>query len=104
MDQFKSCLDDCGLVDLGYSSPSFTWSNKQNDDSLVRVRLDRAVVNGAFATMFDDCQVENVITTTSDHYAVLVRLQSFGESSAQKPVQSGFHYEAAWLRAPDYRE
>jgi hypothetical protein len=64
--------------------------------------LDRAVANGAFSAVFDDCSVENIITTTSDHYAVLVRLQCFGESVNHRPVQSGFKYEAAWLRAPDY--
>jgi hypothetical protein len=100
--QFKDCLDDCGLSDLGFSGPTFTWSNKQDDDSLVRVRLDRAVVNGTFSTRFDDCNVENIITTTSDHYAIIIRLQSFGDMTNRTPVQSGFRFEAAWLRAPDY--
>jgi hypothetical protein len=60
------------------------------------------VANGAFSVVFDDCSVENIITTTSDHYAVIVRLQRFGESVNHHPVQSGFKYEAAWLHAPDY--
>jgi uncharacterized protein (DUF2249 family) len=64
MNQFKECLDDCGLVDLGYTGPMFTWSNRQQGDALVRVRLDRAVENGDFTTVFDDCVVENIITTT----------------------------------------
>jgi hypothetical protein len=25
---FKECLDDCGLSDLGFSRPKFTWTNK----------------------------------------------------------------------------
>jgi hypothetical protein len=29
MELFRSCLDDCGLMDLGFSGPRFTWSNKQ---------------------------------------------------------------------------
>jgi hypothetical protein len=104
MELFRSCLDDCGLIDLGYSGPSFTWTNRQASDTLVRVRLDRAVANEAFCTLFDDVNVENIITTTTDHFAVLIRLQSFGQNSRQIPVQSGFRFEAAWLRAPDYRE
>jgi hypothetical protein len=31
---FKECLDDCGLMDLGFSGPMFTWSNKQEGDAL----------------------------------------------------------------------
>jgi hypothetical protein len=104
MNQFKECLDDCGLVDLGYTGPMFTWSNRQQGDALVRVRLDRAVENGDFTTVFDDCVVENIITTTSDHFAVLVRLQKFGVAPEIRAVQSGFKFEADWLRAPDYRE
>jgi hypothetical protein len=95
MNLFKDCLDECGLVDLGCLGPIFTWSNQQDGDSLVRVPLDRAVANGAFSVVFDDCSVENIITTTSGHYAVLVRLQRFGEYVNHRPVQSGFKYEAA---------
>ncbi|XP_071676865.1 uncharacterized protein [Lolium perenne] len=101
---FKDCLNDCGMVDMGYSGPMFTWSNKQDGDDLVRVRLDRAVANGAFTAAFDDYVVENIITTTSDHFALLVRLQNSVEIKEKKPVQSGFRFEAAWLRAPDYRD
>jgi hypothetical protein len=104
MELFRRCLDDCGLIDLGYSGPSFTWTNRQANDTLVRVRLDRAVANEAFSSLFDDVNVENIITTTTDHFAILIRLQSFGQNSRQIPVQSGFRFEAAWLRAPDYRE
>jgi hypothetical protein len=41
-------------MDVGYSGPMFTWSNKQVEQDLVRVRLDRAVVNGEFQDLFDD--------------------------------------------------
>jgi hypothetical protein len=101
---FKSCLDDCGLTDLGFLGPIFTWSNKQAGDALVRVRLDRAVANDELVACFDDIKVENIITTTSDHFAVLIRLQCADRPAMRRPVQSGFRFEAAWLRAPDYRE
>lgn len=26
MDAFRSCLDDCGLQDLGFRGSAFTWS------------------------------------------------------------------------------
>jgi hypothetical protein len=70
----------------------------------VRVRLDRAVANGAFSARFDDCRVENLITTASNHLTVLITLSSFDSPAVRPPVQSGFRFEAAWIRAPDYRE
>jgi hypothetical protein len=100
---FKECLDDCSLVDLGFIGPKFTWSNKQDGDRNVRVRLDRAVVNAAFSQLFDDCRVENVITTTSDHYALAVSFANFCEEQVNRPIAVGFRYEAAWQQAPDYK-
>jgi hypothetical protein len=98
---FKECLDDCGLSNLGYSGPKFTWTNKQEMDSNIRVRLDRVVANGAFTQLFDDCCVENVITTMSDHYALAISIGRFDQPEVKRPVQVGFKYEAAWLRSPD---
>ena len=95
MDQFKDCLLHCGRVDLAFSGPVYTWSNRQEDESVVRVRLDQAVANGAFSTAFDDCYVENIITTTSDHFAILIRLQNLGGAAHRSVVQTGFRYEAA---------
>ena len=48
MSLFRDCLDECGLVDMGFTGPKYTWNNRQLGDDLVRVRLDRAVANGEF--------------------------------------------------------
>lgn len=101
---FRDCLEDCGLVDLGYVGPKFTWTNRQDADTHVKVRLDRAVGNGEFSLLFDDYEVTNVIATTSDHYAVFILLNSVDRSRDNAPVQQGFRFEAMWLRAPDYRD
>jgi hypothetical protein len=104
MSLFRECLDDCGLVDLGFSGPKFTWNNRQSAEDHVKVRLDRAVTNGDFMALFDDCNVENLITTTSDHLAIFINLSKLNDITQRAPVQHGFHFEAAWLRAPDYKE
>ncbi|KAM0864363.1 hypothetical protein ACQ4PT_043964 [Festuca glaucescens] len=39
----------CELKDLGFEGPKFTWSNRQEADTHVKVRLDRAVANGMFS-------------------------------------------------------
>ena len=31
---FKDCLDTCNMVNLGFSSPRFTWSNLREINSL----------------------------------------------------------------------
>jgi hypothetical protein len=104
MQLFRQCLEDCDLVDLGFIGPKYTWTNKQDVETNVRVRLDRAVANGTFSARFDDCRVENIVTTTSDHLALLITVGSFESPASRPPVQGGFRFEAAWLRAPDYKD
>ncbi|XP_071680193.1 uncharacterized protein [Lolium perenne] len=101
---FRECLDDCGLTDLGFIGPKFTWNNRQSEDDHVKVRLDRAVANAGFMEIYDDCVVENIVTTTSDHLAISITLSKLNEIKYKAPVQTGFRFEAAWLRAPDYKE
>jgi hypothetical protein len=59
--------------------------------------------NGDFSQLFDDYVVENIITMSSDHYAVQVTLAR-DTPDRSSPIQRGFRFEAMWLRAPDYRE
>jgi hypothetical protein len=101
---FRDCLQDCELMDLGFEGPKFTWNNRQDCDTNIKVRLDRAVSNGHFSQVFQNCSVENLITTSSDHYAILVSLKGSSRVTTQHSVQQGFRFEAMWLRAPDYHD
>jgi hypothetical protein len=101
---FRDCMQVCELKDLGFEGPKFTWSNRQDADTHVKVRLDRVVANGMFSSMFEQCTVENIITTSSDHYAILISLERGSCLGRERPVQHSFKYEAMWLRAPDYKE
>lgn len=98
MKLFRDCLEDCELVDLGYSRPKYTWNNRQEGENNVKVRLDRAVANGQFMQLFDYCHVENVITSSSDHYVILLSFGSHPFSNVQKSFSQNFRYEAMWAR------
>ena len=37
----KECRDACHVMDLGFSGPKFTWSNKRETGDLIQCRLDR---------------------------------------------------------------
>ena len=104
MKLFRDCLEVCELVDLGYSGPKYTWNNRQEGDNNVKVRLDRAVANGQFMQLFDYWQVENIITSSSDHYVILLSFGSQPFSNQKKLFSQNFRYEAMWARAADYIE
>ncbi|KAM0896212.1 hypothetical protein ACQ4PT_023338 [Festuca glaucescens] len=74
----------------------------QDAQSNVRVRLDRAMCNNLFVTRFANCYVENVITTSSDHYDVVLAFENQSDQIHRLPVQMAFRYEAMWCRAEDY--
>ncbi|KAJ1296597.1 hypothetical protein BS78_01G314000 [Paspalum vaginatum] len=99
---FRECLEDCQLMDLGFTGPNYTWNNRQQEDHNIRVRLDRAVANGQFTQLFDDIQVENIITTSSDHFAVHLSISKHRERRYKDLGGRNFRFEAAWCRAPDY--
>jgi len=101
---FRECLEDCELFDLGFSGPKYTWNNRQVGSDNVKVRLDRAVANGHFIQLFDDYHVENVITSTSDHYAILVSINRDSQYNDRSSFDNNFKYEAMWARAPDYND
>jgi len=42
---FKECLDKCNMVDLGFSGPRFTWTNRREVQNLIQERIDRFFVN-----------------------------------------------------------
>jgi hypothetical protein len=48
--------------------------------------------------------VENVVTTASDHFALSISLIQEHDPGPRNHVQQAFRFEAAWLRAPEYRE
>lgn len=43
--ELKNLMDSHGLIDVGYSGPSFTRSNNRHGGALIRERLDRGIVN-----------------------------------------------------------
>lgn len=35
---YQSCMNDCGMIDLGFVGLKFTWSNKRGLADLIQVR------------------------------------------------------------------
>ena len=45
LNAFQSLVKSCGLFDLGYSGPAYTWTNKRFSSNPIYERLDRCLVN-----------------------------------------------------------
>jgi len=38
---FKECLDKCNMIDIGFSGPRFTWTNRREVQALIQERIDK---------------------------------------------------------------
>lgn len=95
MAQFRVPLENCGLSDLGYKGSKFTWTNCHQDETFMKERLDRAVVNKAWCEMNSNYEVQVLAAKSSDHKPLLLR---FFDANAGLPnYYKSFKFEASWL-------
>ncbi|KAK3230421.1 hypothetical protein Dsin_002302 [Dipteronia sinensis] len=98
MDNFRSALDDCGLEDLGFLGPPFTWCNKRDTDQLVQERLDRGVCNFQWRQLFHGSCIHHLEYWRSDHRPLLIEVMCRPGSilSRDSRQRRRFHFEACW--------
>ncbi|XP_075655988.1 uncharacterized protein LOC142626093 [Castanea sativa] len=73
---FKECLDSCGMVDLSFHGPRFTWVNKREVGHFIQERLDRGFSNIEWRELYSEAVVHDLAHTRLDHCLVLLKLDS----------------------------
>ena len=94
MQAFRDVLDECGFMDLGFVGSKFTW-HKHYENFTVWERLDRAVANNEWFSLFPDTQVHHLDVTTSDHKPLLINPDGM-DCKQQRP----FRFEQMWMSDP----
>ncbi|KAL5549649.1 hypothetical protein UlMin_004880 [Ulmus minor] len=102
MNAFREATNYCGLADLGFRGPKFTW-NRGKNDCLVQERLDRMLGNGGWLDLFPNSLVHHLNLRGSDHRPLLVELLQVDESSSIGKIwkKGHFHFEEAWVDEVD---
>ncbi|KAG5533573.1 hypothetical protein RHGRI_027682 [Rhododendron griersonianum] len=54
---FHSLISDCGLVDLEFKGPQFTWRNNRYGDNFIMERIDMAFANAQWRELHDRAMV-----------------------------------------------
>ncbi|KAJ1425743.1 Endonuclease/exonuclease/phosphatase superfamily [Sesbania bispinosa] len=80
MQWFRLALNQCGLMDLGFIGPHFTWEWRG-----VKERLDRAVANASWQLSFPNTTLSHMPSFCSDHNAIL--LDNLPTTRPQKSMQ-----------------
>ena len=95
---FKDCLDECNMLDLGFAGPKFTWTNSRPISSLILERIDRCFANPAWRILYPDALVTHLPRTFSDHCPVLLELCRVNVNQQNKP----FRFQTMWLFHQDF--
>lgn len=85
-------MQNTGTIDLGFIGNTFTWRNNREGLAHIRPRLDRAIVNDRWKTLFPSAIVTHLTAPNSDHNPIILNL--FQEQH-KKPY--------AWTRDPSYK-
>ena len=96
--EFKECLDLCNLLDLGFSSPKFTWSNLRQVTDLIVERIDRCFGNPSWRIAFLEASVTHLPRVFTDHCPVLLELDKPLPICSNKP----FRFQTMWLMHPEF--
>ena len=81
------------MIDLGFSGPRFTWTNKRGISDLIQERIDRVFVNPEWWNLFPEARVTHLTRCHSDHCPILL------ESSAKDSLylERPFKFQSFWL-------
>ena len=74
MRAFRSLVDECELVDLGYTGLKFTWRGTRLC-GIVLERLDHAFANSSWLELNPATRVQHFRAHSSDHNPILIRLE-----------------------------
>ena len=64
---FTDTLNWCGLHDLGFVRPSFTWLYQRANRGQIRERLDKALASLAWGVRFQEAKLFHLTCRASDH-------------------------------------
>nr|XP_023919431.1 uncharacterized protein LOC112030994 [Quercus suber] len=92
------CMDICQMIDLGFSGPKFTWSNKREIGNLIQCRLDRCWVNPDWRAYYSEANVTHLARINSDHCPLLLNLNPDSGSCSNRP----FRFQSVWLSHKDF--
>ena len=93
---FGNCLNNCGMLDLGFHGPRFTWSNLRDVVSLIQERIDRCFANVAWRNVYPEASVHHLTRINSDHWPVLLCL----DTPPRLPLVRPFIFQPVWLSHP----
>ena len=94
----RDFMSNTGTIDLGFTSPSFTWSNKKEGLANIKEKLDQYICDQEWQSLFPKVGVRHLCNSNSDHNSILL------DTILEPDVLSWpFRFEAMWTREEESR-
>lgn len=90
---FSDVLDECGFMDMGFVGNKFTWNKNIMGGVTVWERLDRAVANNDWMSLFLALKVYHLECGCFDHKPIIIHPLGI-PTRHQKP----WRFEQVWLQ------
>ncbi|XP_030949822.1 uncharacterized protein LOC115973699 [Quercus lobata] len=90
---FKDCLDRCNMLDMGFSGPRYTWTNKRDINNLILERIDCFFANPDWCLLYPEAKVSHLSRCHSDHCPILMETQPTRSVLLNRP----FRFQSFWL-------
>ncbi|KAF5443040.1 hypothetical protein F2P56_035635 [Juglans regia] len=74
MNMFRNVLERGGLFDLSWRGDKFTWSNKHDNETFTKERLDKVVANLRWKEIYKEGWLEVLTARCSDHRPLLLSM------------------------------
>ncbi|KAK9666078.1 hypothetical protein RND81_14G158900 [Saponaria officinalis] len=100
MDDFRLAIDDCGLIDIGFTGEKFTWWNKRSEPDDIFERLDRGLASPEWVDTFPAINLTHLKRDRSDH--IPLKLCRGGVPKKRRNMQ--FRFEDMWLSSEKCEE
>ena len=89
----KDFMSNTGAIDLGFTRPSFTWSNRHERLANIKERLDQCLCNQEWQLLFPKVEVKHLCNSNSNHNPILLDTH-FESETLNQP----FRFEAMWMK------
>ncbi|KAG5537913.1 hypothetical protein RHGRI_025114 [Rhododendron griersonianum] len=89
---FHEMISSCGLVDLEFKGPKFTWRNNRRDDAFIMERIDMAFANADWREMHEHAMVLVEAAIGSDHNPLILNT-----TPTPNKVGKPFKFESFWV-------
>ena len=97
MKYFVDTINYCGLKEVRFTGPLFTWLYLKEDGSQIRERLDRALAMMEWFNLFPMAKLVHLSSSASDHSPLILQLFA---KPRKKRMGRVFRFESMWLKDP----